>query len=177
MPPFRSRTTGEAAAARNSATGDGEIGFKYRFLEEDPDGWRPQAAIYPAIDFPTGNARRNLGAGHTRAFLPLWVQKSRGDWTTFAGVGYWINPGYGNRDVWYLGWAIQRQVTDKLTVGGEIFHQTPDTVDGKDQTGFDLGAIYDLSEHYHLMFSAGRGIENPGTTNRFSYYLSLQFTF
>jgi hypothetical protein len=157
--------------------GDTEFGFKYRFLAEDEAGWRPQAAIYPAIDLPTGNAARNLGGGHTRVFLPVWLQKGFGPWTTFAGAGYWINPGIGNRDFWYFGWAVQRQITDNLAVGGELFHQTADTADGKDQTGFDLGIIYDLSEHYHLMFSAGQGVQNRATTDAFSYYASIQFTF
>jgi|SRR5579863_2367788 len=157
--------------------GDTEFGFKYRFLAEDEAGWRPQAAIYPAIDLPTGDAGRNRGAGHTRVFLPIWLQKGFGRWATFAGAGYWINPGSGNRDFWYFGWAVQRQITDNLTLGGELFHQTADTVGGKDQTGFDLGIIYDLSEHYHLMFSAGPGIQNRATTNAFSYYASVQFTF
>lgn len=157
--------------------GDTEFGFKYRFLPEDEAGWRPQAAIYPAIDLPTGNAASNLGSGHTRVFLPVWLQKGFGPWTTFAGGGYWINPGFGNRDFWYFGWAMQRQVTDHLAVGGELFHQTADKVGGKDQTGFDLGIVYDLSEHYHLLFSAGPGVQNRSTTNTFSYYASIQFTF
>jgi len=51
---------------------------------------------------------------------------------------------------------VQRQIADNLTVGGEIFHQTSDTVGGNDQTGFDLGAVYDLSEHYHCSFRQAR---------------------
>jgi hypothetical protein len=157
--------------------GDTEFGIKYRFLTEDEDGWRPQAAIYPAIDFPTGSARRGLGTGHTHVFLPTWLQKTFGDWTTFAGVGYWINPGLGNRDYWYFGWAVQRQIADNLALGGEVFHQTSNTVDGKDQTGFDLGITYDLNDHYHLLFSAGQGMQNRATTNAFTYYAALQCTF
>lgn len=157
--------------------GDTEFGFKYRFLTEDDEGWRPQAAIYPAVDFPTGNVARNLGTGRTHAFLPLWLQKSFGAWTSFAGGGYWINPGPGNRGYWYFGWAVQRPIAKDLSLGAELFHQTAATVGGKDQTGFDLGLVYDLSEHYHLMVSAGQGIQNRSTTNAFSYYASIQFTF
>jgi hypothetical protein len=160
-----------------TGSGDSEVGFKYRFMTEDDAGWRPQAAIYPAIDFPTGSAARNLGTGHTHAFLPLWLQKSLGDWTSFAGAGYWINPGIGNLNYWYMGWAVQRPVAKNLSLGGELFHQTAATVGSKAQTGFDLGLTYDLSEHYHLMASAGRGILRPSATNNFSYYLSLQLTF
>lgn len=164
-------------SAARFGIGDSELGIKYRFIEEDPAGWRPQAAIYPAVDFPTGNASRNLGAGHTRAFMPLWLQKSLGEWTTFAGIAYSRNPGTGNRDFWYFGWAAQRHVSNNLALGGEIFHQTADTGGGNVQTGFNLGALYDLSEHYHLLFSAGRGFQNPRTTNEISYYLAIQFTF
>jgi len=157
--------------------GDTEFGVKYRFLEEDQAGWRPQVAIYPAIDLPTGNASRNLGTGHTHVFLPVWVQKSIGDWTTFGGVGYWINPGPGNRNYWYLGWAAQRPITDRLSLGGELFHQTATTVSGKDQTGFNLGLAYDVTTHYHLLVSVGSGFQNRSITNALSYYTALQCTF
>lgn len=157
--------------------GDTEFGVKYRFYEGSKDGWLPEAAIYPTVDFPTGNAARNLGAGHVRVLLPIWLQKNLGDWTPFAGAGYFINQGSGSRNFWYFGWAVERKLTDKLTVGGELFRQTADTIDGKDQTGFTLGAIYDLSEHYHLMFSAGTGLQNRTATNEFSYYAALQLTF
>lgn len=157
--------------------GDTEFGFKYRFLKADEHSWWPEAAIYPAVDFPTGSAANSLGTGRTHAFLPLWLQKSIGDWTSFAGAGYWFNPGPGNHDFWYLGWAVQRQIAKNLSIGGEIFHQTSNTIGGKDQTGFDVGLTFDLTEHYHFLFSAGQGLQNRSTTNVFSYYVALQFTF
>jgi threonyl-tRNA synthetase len=70
-----------------------------------------------------------------------------------------------------------RQVTEQLTLGGEIFHQTADTVGGRDSTGFNLGGIYDFTEHHHLLFSAGRGVQNASDTNSFSYYIAYQLTF
>jgi ribosomal protein S6E (S10) len=72
---------------------------------------------------------------------------------------------------------VQRSITDNLSLGGELVHQTATTVGGKDQTGFDLGLTYDLSEHYHLLLSAGPGIQNRSTTNAFFYYAALQCTF
>ena len=166
---------------RGSATqvgiGDTGFGLKYRFLHEDKDGWRPMAGIYPEIVLPTGNARSNLGTGFTHIFLPLWVQKSVGKWTTFGGGGYWINPGTGNRNYWYLGWAITRQISKDLTVGGELFHQTSDIIAGHDQAGFDIGLIYDMTKHTHLLFSVGTGLYNRNGTNQFSYYTALQLTF
>jgi len=157
--------------------GDTEFGIKYHFIQEDEEGWRPQVGVFPLIEAPTGDPGRNLGAGHAREFLPLWLQKSFGDWTTYGGGGYWFNPGTGNKNYWFFGWLFQRKVTDQLTLGGELFHQTADTVGGLDSTGFNLGGIYDVTENYHLLFSAGRGIQNVSSTNAFSYYLALQWTF
>jgi hypothetical protein len=45
---------------------------------------------------------------------------------TFGGGGYWINPGAGNKNHWFVGWVLERKITDKLTLGVELFHQTPD---------------------------------------------------
>ncbi len=157
--------------------GDTELGVKYRFVTEDEAGWRPQIGIFPLLELPSGNEARGLGTGHVHAFIPLWLQKGFGKWLSYGGGGYWINPGAGNKNYWFLGWLVQRQVTDDLALGGEIFHQSADTIGGEDQTGFNLGGIWDITEHYHLLFSAGRGILHATTTNAFSYYLALQWTY
>jgi len=155
--------------------GDTELGVKYRFLGEDENGWRPQAGVFPLVEVPTGNAERGLGTGHAHVFLPLWLQKSFGSWVTYGGGGYWISA--GNRNYWFAGWLLQRQVTKSLAIGGEVFRQTADVEGGKGSAGFNLGGIYDFTEHYHLLVSAGRGFVNPTTTNEFSYYVGLQWTF
>jgi hypothetical protein len=167
--------------------GDSEIGVKYRFINPGDDDWWPQVAIYPAVDAPTGSVVHGLGTGATHAFLPLWMQKNFGKWSTYGGGGYWINPGPGNRNYWFLGWQVQRQVTSNLTLGGELFHQTASTTGEPGSvgfplgtqvtTGFNLGGTYDFSDNYHLLFSAGRGIQNADTSNRFAYYLGFQWTF
>jgi hypothetical protein len=166
-----------SASGTKFGYGDTEFGIKYRFIDEEKDGWRPQIGVFPLLEAPTGNAHRGLGAGHARAFFPLWLQKSFGPWLTYGGGGYWINPGAGNRNYWFTGWLLQRQITDDLALGGEVFHQTADQVAGHDSTGFSLGGIYDFTETYHLLFSAGRGLQNASATNEFSYYIAFQLTF
>ncbi len=158
--------------------GDTELGFKYRFIEEDKDGSRPQVGVFPLLELPTGDQSRGLGSGHARAFFPLWVQKSFGDWTTYGGGGYWLNHGGGtdDKDYWFFGWLLQRKVTDKLVIGGELFHQTATTIGGSDSTGFNIGAIYDFDEHNHLLASAGTGLQNASENNLFSWYLAYQIT-
>lgn len=157
--------------------GDTELGVKYRFIDPGEEDWWPQVGVFPLVEIPTGNESRGLGAGHTRAFIPLWLQKDFGSWTTYGGGGYWINPGADNKNYWFFGWLLQRKVTEQLTLGGELFHQTADTVGGPDNTGFNLGGFYDFTENYHLLFSAGRGLQNAASTNEFSYYVAFQYTF
>jgi hypothetical protein len=166
-----------SGTAMVAGLGDTELGMKYRFITPSDDDWWPQVGVFPLIEVPTGNAQRGLGEGKFREYFPVWLQKDWGDWTTYGGGGYWINPGPGNRNYWFAGWLLQRQVTKDLALGVEAFHQTADTVGGQDTTGFNLGGIYDFNDHYHLLFSGGRGLQNPALTNQFSYYLALQSTF
>ena len=157
--------------------GDLEIGAKYRLVTPGEDDWYPQVGVFPLLEVPTGDAQRGLGAGKMRAFLPIWLQKDFGDWTTYGGGGFWRNPGLGNQDYWFAGWLLQNQVTKNLALGVEVFHQTADTIGGGDITGFDAGGIYDFNEHYHLLFSGGRGLQNAALANQVSYYLAIQSTF
>jgi hypothetical protein len=177
----------QSATGTEFGYGDTEFGVKYRFVNPSEDDWWPKVAVYPTVIAPTGNAARGLGTGAIHAFLPLWVQKDLGKWTTYGGGGYGINPGPGNRDYWFFGWQLQRQITDNLTIGAELFHQTAFTtgepgsvgfpLGSKVTTGFNLGGKYDFSENYRLLFSAGHGIQNAETSNQFSYYLGIQWTF
>ena len=158
--------------------GDTELGFKYRFIDEDKNGSRPSVGVFPLIELPSGSQTKGLGAGHVRAFLPVWVQKNFGDWTTYGGGGYWINQddNLGDKNYWFAGWVLQRKITDKLMLGGEIYHQTADTIDGVDSMGFNLGGQYDFDEHNHLLFSAGRGFQHASETNLYSWYVAWQIT-
>lgn len=169
----------DASSGRGTRVGygDTELGAKYRFVHEDAQGWMPQIGMFPQLEVPTGDQRRGLGSGHVDAFLPLWLQKSFGRWTSDAGGGYWINPGMGNRNYWFAGWLLQRQVTDKLAVGGEIFHQTAAVEGARGGSGVTLGAVYDFTANHHLLVSVGRGVQNAASTDAFSYYIAYQLTF
>ena len=167
---------------------DTELGLKYRFVQEDETGWRPQVAFYPNVEIPTGNAALGLGAGYTRVYLPLWAQKSFGNWTAFGGGGYWINQHEDNRNYWFSGLVVQRKITDKLSLGPELFHITANTVggassaaivdtNGKAATGFNFGGTYEVAEGNAILFSAGRGLQNVAATNTFSSYLAYQLAF
>ncbi len=152
--------------------GDTEVGVKYRLLRES--GNTPQIGVFPIMHIPTGDADRGLGSGHVQFFLPVWIQKSWGPWTTYGGGGYWINPGQGNRNFYQIGWLVQRNLSDALAVGAEIFYFGRDTEDSHSRTGYNIGGIFNLSENHHILFSAGSDMSGD---NRFSLYLAWQLTF
>jgi hypothetical protein len=152
--------------------GDTELGVKFRFIQETD--YIPQVGIFPMVEFPTGDSDKGLGNGRTQYFLPVWLQKSWGPWTTYGGAGYWVNPGEGNRDWWQFGWQIQREITKMLTLGTELYYRTASTENGKDTAGYTLGAIINITENHHILLSAGQDINGP---NYLSAYIGYQFTF
>jgi hypothetical protein len=152
--------------------GDTELGFKYRFIQETTNC--PQIGTFPLLEVPTGNPHLGLGTGQLDAFLPIWIQKSWDPWLTYGGGGYWINPGAGNHNWWYAGWMLQRQVTTNLAVGVELYHETAQSTTFRDNTDFNIGAIYDFSEHHHLLLSGGHSFQGQGA---FQTYIAFQFTF
>ena len=164
------------SAAQHWGIGDTELGAKYRFVTPGKNDWFPQVGVFPLVEIPTGDARRGLGAGYTQAFLPVWAQKDFGAWSTFGGGGYDINPGPGNRNYTLAGWAVTRQVTKRLNLGMEIYHQTPDVVGGKALTAVAAGVIYQLTKHFALMGSAGPAIRTDTHAGQGVFYASLQFT-
>jgi len=160
-----------AGAARHFGPGDAELGAKYRFVGETTD--RPQIGVFPLVELPTGDDARGLGSGHTQVFLPVWLQKSGGPWTTYGGGGYWINPGAGNRNWWFTGWLVQRKLLPSLTLGLEVFHETARADDVRSDTKMNAGIIWDLNDTCHVLASAGPTVEGP---RGYQAYLGFQLT-
>jgi hypothetical protein len=136
--------------------GDIEVGGKIRFADEGD--WWPMVGTFPQFELPLGSAARRLGTGQLQVFIPLWLQKSFGRWTTYGGGGFWVNPGEGNRNYWYVGWLLQRRLSELATIGAEVFYTTRDHVGGSDNLRFNLGLVLDFTENHHLLLSAGRGV-------------------
>jgi hypothetical protein len=161
----------------NFGLGDTEIGVRYRFIQPDDNGWRPGVVFYPLVDFPTGDVNKNLGTGSTHFFLPLWFGKIVGLYTVYGGGGYWYNRGHGYKDWFYFDAGTQRRMTDDLRLGIDIFHATSSRTGIKETTGINIGGAYDVTANHHILFSAGRAIQNVNETNQFSAYLAYQLTF
>jgi len=151
--------------------GDVELGAKYRFLQET--GKRPEVGVFPLIEAPTGNSRLGLGNGQLWARLPIWVQKSHGPWTTYGGAGYQINRAHGMKDSLFAGWLVQRQITNRLVLGGEVYHQEAQSVGGRQTTFIDPGGYYNFRENLSLLFMLGHTITGERHTVG---YLGLYYT-
>jgi hypothetical protein len=154
--------------------GDVDLGAKYRFAHQSADSWLPDVAVFPSVNLPT--AARTFGPQHASFFLPLWLEKDIGPWSTFGGGGYTINPGQGNRNYQLFGWAVTRTVTSRLTIGAEVYHQTASVLNGKPLTNIALGFTYQMSKHYALMASGGPGVESPAQSGQAAFYASIQYT-
>ncbi len=164
VPAAMTWTRGDAVAY---GLGDIELGAKLRFVEEGK--WRPQIGIFPLITLPTGAERRGLGAGAVGGLLPLWIQKSFGAWATYGGGGFRFAR-EGNAVV--LGWLLQRELCEALTLGAEAFATIP-VKGGSPQLQPNLGAVINLSEKHHLLVSAGPSF---GTGAVMQAYLAYQLT-
>ena len=156
----------------NYGLGDAEMGVLYRFIHESDT--IPQVGAFPILTLPTGDEDRGLGDGRSKLFLPLWFKKSWGPWSSYAGGGYQINPGGNRKNYWFTGWQVQRELSEFLAVGAEIFYITADTEDGGDSSGFNVGAIINLTEKHHLLFSIGEDIHGP---TDLAMYIGYQLTF
>ncbi len=151
--------------------GDIELGAKYRFLSETDT--RPQIGIFPQIELPTGSSRRGLGNGQLWARLPVWVQKSRGPWTTYGGVGYQIDRAPGMKDSYFAGWLVQRQITKRLILGTEVYHQNAQAVGAGQTTFTDVGGYFTVHGDLSLLAMVGHTVAGE----RHSVgYLGLYYT-
>jgi hypothetical protein len=149
--------------------GDVEVGAKYRFVEEGER--RPQVGTFPLVELPSGDATRDLGAGEVRAFLPIWLQKTIGKWTTYGGGGYWINPGTGNRNWWFAGGQAQVQLTPSFAPGAEVYYESPAEAGARPKVLFNVGFVLDVGEHHHLLASAGGAFTGCSCRQFYAAYL------
>jgi len=127
-------------------------------------------AVIP-VDF---TAEGRLENDRLSVLLPVWAEKDWGKWSLFGGGGYVINPGRDNRNYWQSGIALTRAVSDRLSLGAEIYHQTPASVQDRPFTGLNAGADYKLTDHWSLLAAGGPGIQNARHEGQADFYLALE---
>jgi hypothetical protein len=161
----------DTSGATSAGLGDIELGVKFRFIKEYP--WFPQVGIFPHVLVPTGDTAKNIGTGRVQVFVPLWLQKSIGRFTTYGGGGIWTVPGRPDFDYWSFGAALQCEIAEPVTAGAEVFYNSAAPAAPKEEVGVNAGAIINLNALHHLLMSVGTDARGP---NRFMMYAAYQLT-
>lgn len=136
--------------------GDIETGFKYRFFDETK--YLPAMAFEPYFELPTGKARRNLGNGRCWTLLPIWLEKNIDKWSLYGGGGYALNSAQGQRNYWFGGLVVEKEISKKLTLGVELYSEGPVSVTIDTSTTLTLGAIYSIKDNFSFLCSLGHNI-------------------
>jgi hypothetical protein len=132
--------------------------------------------VFPFVELPAGDASRGLGVGRTWYRLPLWLQKSWGPWTSYGGGGAVVAPAPGYKNYAFAGWLLQRTLTEKLTLGGELFGHGAEGVAAtstRASTMADLGGFYAIRDGFQLLFAGGHSFLGQGEIYT---YLALYWT-
>ncbi|HEY3876677.1 MAG TPA: hypothetical protein VGM92_14465 [Candidatus Kapabacteria bacterium] len=148
-----------------------ELGIKYRFLNDTDH--KLEVGIFPLAELPTGDRSDGLNSGSTQVYLPLWIQKNWEKFSTYGGAGYWLNPGAGNKNWIFAGWELQYDISDAVTVGGEVFYHTPESLGASSSAGFNIGGFINLDDHDHILYSVGHSITGDAST---TVYIGYQYT-
>jgi Putative MetA-pathway of phenol degradation len=153
-----------------AGAGDLLLGVKWRFLNDEQS--QLQLGIYPQLLLPTGDHARDLGEGGTAFVLPFLMQKNWDKWTLYGNVGFWWQTAPETRNYVYAGAVLEREINERLTLGAELFGNSPKERDSRSDVAFNVGGTWKLSEHINLLFAGGRDI--VGDTNAMAY-IGLQF--
>ncbi|NIJ08506.1 hypothetical protein FHS31_002123 [Sphingomonas vulcanisoli] len=163
----------QSGAGARIGIADTELGAKYRFLHQAAGSDLPDVGLFPKIDLPTGGKR--FGSGRVGFSIPLWAQKDFGPWSVFGGGGWTYNPGAGNRSYSFEGAALTRQITKRLSLGGEVYHQTADAIDTATSTGLDVGMSLQVAPKWAIIGSGGPMIQHRSAAGKYAFYLALEF--
>ena len=153
-----------------AGAGDLLLGVKWRFLNDEQSQF--QLGTYPQLLLPTEDEARDLGEGRPAFVLPLVAQKSWDKWTLYGNVGFWWQTAAETRNYFYAGAVLEREINDRLTLGAELFGNSPKERGGRCDIAFNVGGIWKLNKKVNLLFTGGRDV--VGNTHAMAY-VGLQF--
>jgi hypothetical protein len=148
-----------------SGAGDLLLGVKWRFLNNERS--QLQLGVYPQLLVPTGDHSRGLGEGQPGFVLPFLAQKNWEKWTVYGNIGYWWRGANEARNYFYAGAVLEREISEQLELGVELFGNSPKERGGSSELAFNVGGTWKLSKHLNLLFSGGRDI--VGDTHAMAY--------
>lgn len=157
--------------------GDLSLGYKWRLVDEEqgPLG----LSVYPQVSLPLGDSDRGFGTGSPALLLPVQIGKHFLDdkLYVYGDVGYDRQYARDEVDTWGAGIAVEGEVTDRLTLCGELRYSFGVGGEHDDQL-WQLGAKVKLTDSLNLLGAAGRSF-NPGEDggSDLLVYLGIQLTF
>jgi len=89
----------------------------------------------------------------------------------YGNVGFWRQTAAETRNYVYAGAVLERETNERLTLGAELFGNSPKERGSGSDVAFSLGGAWKLSKHVNLLFAGGRDI--VGDTSAMGY-LGLQ---
>ena len=113
----------DGARHEGGCAGDLPIGMKWRFLNNEQSKF--QLGVYPQVPLPTGDRARGLGEGRSAFVFPVVAQKSWDKWTVYGNVGFWWQTAAEERNYFYAGAVLEREITERSTLGVELFGNSP----------------------------------------------------
>lgn len=158
--------------------GDVEVGWKFRFLDEEDSPF--SMSIYPQLVIPTGDERRGLGGGRLETIFPVQIGRHflNDRLFLYAEVGYTAFESREQDDAWSYGVAAEYEVFDGFELVGEIHGEVPVTGPSRPDVLFNLGFKYALTENISLITAMGRSFSaKDGNGPEFIGFWGVQFTF
>jgi hypothetical protein len=166
---FPVRVVREDGNGTEAGPGDLLTGVKWRFLNKEKS--QLQFGIYPQLLLPTGDHARGLGDGGSAFVFPLLAQKNWDKWTLYGNVGYWWQTAAETRNYVYAGAVLERGINERLTLGAELFGNSPKERGGRSELAFNFGGTWKLNKHLNLLFAGRRDIVGDTTAMG---YIGLQ---
>lgn len=126
------------------------------------------------INTPPGSIERGVVESGTNFYLPFESGKTFGKFSAAGEFGY--NFLQHQTDQWQYGVVGGYNVLDKLQLLGEVRVNSQSNFHFNDVI-LDAGAIYELNEHYALVFSAGRSLRDSTQSSTLLLYLGVRLNF
>jgi hypothetical protein len=155
----------EDGSGTSAGAGDLLLGVKWRFYNNEKS--HVQLGIYPQVLVPTGDPARDLGEGRTAFVFPLLAQQNWDKWTLYGNVGFWWQTATEEQNYIYAGAVLEREFNERLTLGVELFGNSPKERGSRSDVAFHVGGTWKLTEHLNLLFAGGRDI--VGDTRAMGY--------
>ncbi len=140
-----------------SSFGDIELQYGRRFGTDAQGGY---FGVCPQITLPTGRRAYSLGAGRITADFPVLYQKNITRLSIYTDLRYRLYGGDDGKSYWFWGVAGENDLSERLTIGAEIFATSPTSYGGTYASGFNVGFDISVSRAYAFLISAGRSFSS-----------------